>query len=311
MSSLPSAPRDLTRYHLQLVGMAVLWGASWPLARFIVQSMPPLTAGALRFLVASLALLPWLLFTEGPGPLLRLKARQWSGLVTASAFGVFGYACFFMLALQHVPASKASTVVALNPVLPLVLGAIFFQEKLNRGIVAGMALAIIGALTAIARGNPLAILTGGVGTGEYLLLATTLCWTGYTMLGRVVLKGISPLVTTLGTAIVGTLMLSLAATLTEGPGNWLATLQAPASAWFSLIGLAIGATSVAYLWYFAGIQRLGVGTAASYMVLVPIFGILISAFWLGEPVHASLLLGGALVVAGMWLMNRARRRTGA
>lgn len=307
MSSLPSAPRDATRYHLQLVGMAVLWGASWPLARFIVQNMPPLTAGALRFLVASLALLLWLLFTEGPGPLLRLKARQWSGLVTASAFGVFGYACFFMLALQHVPASKASTVVALNPVLPLVLGAFFFQEKLNRGILAGMALGIIGALTAIARGNPLAILTGGVGTGEYLLLGTVLCWTCYTLIGRVVLKGISALTTTLCTALIGTLMLAVAASIIEEPGNWQTALQASSGVWLCLIALALGATSLAYLWYFAGIQHLGVGTAASYMVLVPIFGILISALWLGEPVHASLLIGGVLVVAGMWLMNRARR----
>ncbi|MDO4231147.1 MAG: DMT family transporter [Lautropia sp.] len=308
MSSTHSTHAPLTRYHLQLVGMAVLWGASWAWARYIVQSMPPLTGGALRFLIASLTLLLWMFLTEGPGPLLRLRARQWLGLTAASAFGVFGYASFFMLALQYVPASKASTVVALNPVLPLVLGAFFFQEKLNRGIVAGMALAIIGALTAIARGNPLAILTGGVGTGEYLLLATVLCWTGYTMIGRVVLQGISPLVTTLGTAIVGTLMLTITASISEGPGNWATALNAPAPVWFSLIGLAVGATSVAYLWYFAGIQHLGVGTAASYMVLVPIFGILISTLWLGEDMHPSLLIGAALVVGGMWQMNRARRQ---
>ena len=71
--------------------------------------------------------------------------------------------------------------------------------------------------------------------------------------------------------------------------------------------MSFGATMLAYLWYFDGIRQLGVGTASAYMALVPVFGIAIATFWLHEPPHVSLLIGGAAVVAGMSLMNFAKR----
>ena len=42
--------------HLKLLGMAVLWGASWPMGRMLGQSLPPLTGGAVRFVLASFLL---------------------------------------------------------------------------------------------------------------------------------------------------------------------------------------------------------------------------------------------------------------
>lgn len=151
------------------------------------------------------------------------------------------------------------------------------------------------------------MLTGDIGPGEALLLTTVLCWTGYTLIGRVLLAGIAPLPATLATTFFGSLMLLGVATLTEGPQAWLQMADAPAEAWLSLLGLALGGTSLAYLWYFAGIRQLGVGTAAGYMSLVPVFGILISSLWLDEPLHASLLAGGAMVVSGMLMMNLGKR----
>ncbi|EKU30953.1 amino acid metabolite efflux pump [Alcaligenes sp. HPC1271] len=46
--------------HLSLIGMAALWGASWPWGRVVAQAMPPLAAASLRFLIASVALLLWM-----------------------------------------------------------------------------------------------------------------------------------------------------------------------------------------------------------------------------------------------------------
>ena len=295
------------RPHLQLLGMALLWGANWSWGRAVVQSMPPLTAATLRFILASVLLVGWLLLKEGTCPLLRLTLRQWAGLAAAAAFGVCSYAVFFMQALQYVPAGKAATVVALNPIPTLLLAAVLFKERLNGGIMIGMALAVFGALTAIARGNPLSILAGGLGTGEYLLLTTVLCWTGYALIGRVLLQGISPLLTTAATVAIGALMLLFLTTLYEGSAFTHSLQHTPARVWLLLAAMSFGATMLAYLWYFDGIRRLGVGTASAYMALVPVFGIAIATFWLHEPPHVSLLIGGAAVVAGMSLMNIAKR----
>ena len=296
------------RCHLQLIAMALLWGATWSWGRAVVQTLSPLTAAALRLLLATVPLTLWLLYREGRAPLMQLNARQWLGLTAAAACGVCGYAVFFMLALQYVPAGKAATVVALNPVPPLLLAAWLFKEKLNGGILCGMVLAVLGALTAIARGNPLAVFAGGVGVGEYLLLATVLCWTGYALIGRVLLRGISPLTPTTITVLIGAVMLLALALAFDGSAFRQQALNAPARTWGILAALALGGTMLCYLWYFDGIRHLGVGTATSYMALVPVFGITIATLWLHEPLHASLLVGGTMVVAGMWLMNYAGRR---
>lgn len=295
------------RCHLQLIAMALLWGATWSWGRVVVQTLSPLTAAALRLLLATVPLTLWLLYREGRASFMQLNARQWLGLSAAAACGVCGYAVFFMLALQYVPAGKAATVVALNPVPPLLLAAWLFKEKLNGGILCGMVLAVLGALTAIARGNPFAIFSGGVSVGEYLLLATVLCWTGYALISRVLLRGISPLTTTTVTILIGALMLLVLALAFDGGVFWQQTLHAPVRTWGILAAMALGGTMLCYLWYFDGIHHLGVGTATSYMTLVPVFGITIATFWLREPLHTSLLVGGTMVVAGMWLMNYAGR----
>ena len=294
-------------YHLRLLGMAVIWGASWPWGRAVAQSMPPLTGAALRFMLAGMALLVWLLSAQGTAPLRRLSGAQWLGLSAAAASGICAYAVFFMYGLQSVAAGRASVVVALNPVLTLLLAAWLFRERLNLGIVLGMLLAVGGALTAITQGHPLQILNGGMGRGELLLLGCVVSWSAYTLLGRKVLKGIDALTATTVAAVLGSLMLLLAAAWVEGVAGWQQVFTAPLKAWVSIAALAFGATTLSYSWYFRGVQHLGVGVAAAYIVLVPIFGILSSALMLGEPLHASLAWGGLLAAGGMMWMNLARR----
>ncbi|MDO4640272.1 MAG: DMT family transporter [Neisseria sp.] len=169
-----------------------------------------------------------------------------------------------------------------------------------------MVLSVTGALIAISHGHPIQLFAGGVGKGEYLLLCTVLCWTGYTLLGRMVLKDISPLLTTTITAFFGAWFLFAAALFYEGTQAWTIALQAPISVWLCLLAMGLGATALTYLWFFAGVHALGVGTASAYIALVPVVGILIAALWLGEALDFSLLFGGALAVSGTLLMNLAK-----
>ena len=65
--------------------------------------------------------------------------------------------------------------------------------------------------------------------------------------------------------------------------------------WFALIGLSVGATVLSYAWYFEGVKTLGAGSAAAYITLVPVFGILCSAWFFGRGIACFLgcrLFGG-------------------
>jgi len=221
--------------------------------------------------------------------------------------GVFGYTAFFMAGLQHVPASRAALIVTVNPVFTTLIAAWLFRERLNAAIVAGMALAVLGATTVLTRGEPWRLLSGALGLGEWLLLGCVACWVAYTLMGRRLLAGIDTLTTISTTATAGTLLLFAASLAVEGPAQLAEPLQASALVWAAMVFMAAGATVLAYAWYFDGVAALGAGGAAAYISLVPVFGVLSSTLLLGEPLEAPLLVGGALAVGGMVLMNRARR----
>lgn len=287
--------------HLKLIGMAALWGASWPAGKILSQAAPALTAAAWRFSVAVAVLLIWLAVSHKGLP--RLTLKQSLGMVLGGAIGVFGYAYFFMAGLQSVAAGRASLVVTLNPVLTTLLAAWIFGEKLNAKIAAGMSLAACGALIVLTHGEPLKLLAGELGYGELLLLGCAISWSIYSLIGKALLQGVPALVATTYTSAAGLALLWGGAFILEPMSSPLAISGHVQSA---VLFLSLGATVLAYVWYFGGIAMLGAGTASSYISLVPVFGVLTSAVLLGEAVDGSLLIGGALALGGVALMNRGR-----
>ncbi|MEQ4619292.1 MAG: DMT family transporter [Corticimicrobacter sp.] len=293
--------------HLGLIGMSVLWGASWPWGRVVAQSMPPVAAACLRFLLASAVLLVWLSLSGRLGAVRLLTPRQWLGLGCASVVGVLAYSIFFLLALREVPAGRAAMIVALNPVLTLLFAVLLFREPVNWKMALGVAMAVSGALYALSGGTLTALLPGQAGMGELLLLGCAGCWVGYTLIGRMMLASLDSLTTTTVTAVLGAIFLLAASMMIEGPSAWSTLVRAPWQAWFSVIALALGATALAYAWYLHGVKTLGAGAAAAYMALVPLFGVLCSSLWLDEPLTLSLLGGGVLAISGMAVMNWGRQ----
>ncbi|MDI9687603.1 DMT family transporter, partial [Burkholderia cenocepacia] len=75
----------------------------------------------------------------------------------------------------------------------------------------------------------------------------------------------------------------------------------------SMLYLGAVGTVIAFVWYSQGIRLLGPARAAVFTNLVPVFGVLLSVVLLGEPLSPSMLAGGALVIAGVALTNRANR----
>jgi drug/metabolite transporter (DMT)-like permease len=288
--------------HLALLGMAILWGASWPAGKLLAQAASPMHASAWRFSVAVVALLVWLI-VENKG-LPKLSTKQALGMCLGGLIGVFGYAYFFMVGLQTVAAGRASLVVTMNPVITTLLAALIFGERFNRRIALGMALAFAGGIIVLTHGEPWKLFAGELGKGELLLLGCVVTWATYTLMGKKLLQGVPALTATTYTSCAG-LVLLWAAALAFEPAQSPWVLSRELHVMIAFLGL--GATVLAYVWYFKGIAQLGAGTAASYISLVPVFGVLSSVLYLGESVDASLLVGGALAIAGVVTMNLARK----
>jgi drug/metabolite transporter (DMT)-like permease len=170
----------------------------------------------------------------------------------------------------------------------------------------GSAIALAGCLTVIGNGDPLALLHGTVGMGEWLIVGCVLSWTAYTFIGRQATRMVSPLATTLYGSLFGALMLGAAA-LVQGeidPASWSWRV------WSSMFFLAIFGTAIAYTWFSAAVHKLGAGHASIFINLVPVFAVLQAAVLLDERLGMSVLLGGLLVITGVWLTTLQKNTIG-
>jgi drug/metabolite transporter (DMT)-like permease len=76
------------------------------------------------------------------------------------------------------------------------------------------------------------------------------------------------------------------------------------SAWTALAFLGVFGTGVAFVWFYEGVRRLGTARTAVFVNLVPVFAIAFGVLLLGETLEPSMVVGGLVVVGGVWLINR-------
>ncbi|MGH8846731.1 MAG: DMT family transporter, partial [Polaromonas sp.] len=241
--------------------------------------------------------------TQGLRVLAQVTRRQLLGTMALGATGIWAYNLLFFSALAVLPAGRTSLIVALNPVVTILVAAAFLGDRLSATRWAGVGLALLGVWIVVTRGD-LSQLAQSVGKGELSMLGAVCAWAAYTLLGRRVLRGLSPLLATLLAAIWGTLFLGLLA-LRDIPTLHAASFTP--SVWASLAFLGVLGTAVAFVWYYEGITRLGAARTVVFNNLVPIFGVLLGWLMLNEPLSVSLMAGGALAIAGVFLVNRVGR----
>jgi drug/metabolite transporter (DMT)-like permease len=285
--------------YVKLVLTAIFWGGTFIAARVVSQEVEPFTAALLRFVVASVFLVVMTRYFEGRLPV--LKKHQIIPAVLLGLTGVVGYNFFFFSGLKTVEAGRAAIIVATNPVFIALLAACLFREKLTILRCVGIVLSVSGAIVVISRGNPLDILRGAVGGGEFYIFGCVVMWVAYSLIGKLIMRDMSPMSAVTYSCILGTVCLILPA-LSEGIVTNLG--RCTPSGWLGVFYLGFFGSALGFLWYYQGIHRIGASRAAVFINFVPISAIVIAFFVLKEPVDMSLLVGTILVVCGAYLTNQ-------
>lgn len=289
--------------YLKLLLTAIFWGGTFIAGRIVAGDVPPFAAAFLRFAIASVLLVALPLATGRPLPLPR--GRVLVIVLLCGASGVAAYNYFFFKGLALVEAGRASVIIANNPIFIALASALFLKERLSPLNAAGVLLSVCGAVAAISRGQPLALLHGALGVGEALIFGCVLSWVTYSLLGKIAMKTLSPLAATTWASVAGSLML-LPPALGEGLIGGIAGGYAAAS-WFCLAYLAVCGTVLGFVWYYDGIRRIGPTRAGLFINFVPISAIVMAFAVLDEPLSASLVAGTVLVIGGVALANRRDR----
>nr|WP_233098354.1 MULTISPECIES: DMT family transporter [unclassified Pseudomonas] len=284
---------------MYLLVLAAIWGASFLFMRIIAPEIGTLPTAFFRVSIAAAGLLVIL-------ALLRVRWDFQGKFKTVLLLGVINSgipATMYSVAAQVLPAGYSAIFNATTPLMGVLIGGLFFHERLTPSKIAGVCLGLFG-VGILTRAGPVAfdleLLMGALAC----LLATT-CYGFAGFLARRWLDqqgGLDSRLSALGSMLGATLFLL--------PWfGWNAISHPPASwggwnVWLSLLGLGLLCTAFAYILYFRLLTSIGPVKSMTVTFMIPPFGVLWGALLLDEPLSMAHLYGGMLIAGALWLVLR-------
>jgi drug/metabolite transporter (DMT)-like permease len=194
-------------------------------------------------------------------------------------------------------------LIGLIPLWSAILAAALLGERLGGRKIAGLTVGFSGALLVVTRGR----LAGGLlalpsTRGDLLVLASTVNWAVYTVLGHGTIRRLGPTRATAGALLLGAAML---APLVLAQGSWREYAQLGPSGLGAVLFLGFACSGLGYLFWYGALERIEATRVASFLYLEPLVTLAAAVALLGEPVGAATILGGLLVTAGVVLVQSA------
>jgi drug/metabolite transporter (DMT)-like permease len=293
-------PSQSSAYTL-LVLTALFWAGNWVIARGIQGYMSPIAMAFWRWLAALIVLTPFVI-----GPIVRewpLVRRSWKIL---ALLGVIGVGAFNTLTYTGLKYTTATNGVLLNSVIPiLVIGINFavFHERLNARQVAGVLTSLCGVVMIVAHGSVHVLMHLKINPGDLWVLGAMLGWAIYTVCLRWRPRELSSSAFTGSLIAVGVVFLLpiFAWDYDAGSRTQWGPVTFGAIAYF-----AIFPSVLAYYFWNAAVARVGGERASTFLHLMPLFGAVLSAIFLGETLLWYHYVGAVLIFSGIFVASRSR-----
>jgi drug/metabolite transporter (DMT)-like permease len=143
---------------------------------------------------------------------------------------------------------------------------------------------------------------GNLGRGELYIFGCVLSWVAYSLVGKMVLNNLPPLIAVTYACIIGAACLFPPAVLEGVTWTWQSF---SAKIWLCIFYLGFFGSALGFVWYYEGIRTLGPSRAGVFINIVPVSSIVFAFLILQETLDASLMLGALLVTVGVYLTNRS------
>ena len=277
------------------VALVLAWGSTFAAVKVGLEHAPPVLFGGLRSIVGGAVIVVVALLRSG-APRLR---ESWPAYAVLTLLNVVLFFTLQTLAILELPSGLAAVLIYLQPVLTGVLAAPLLGESLTWVKVAGLLVGFAGIVVVSA-----GALSGHVsGLGVAYAVVGALIWS----LGTIAFKGYGARVDVWWSValpfLVGGLVMTAGGAVVEGTSITWSGEFLSAFAYSALVGTALSWS----LWFWL-VGSGEAGRVASYIFFVPLVSLLIGAVYLHEQLGASLLAGAALVIVGVYLVNRRPRR---
>jgi drug/metabolite transporter (DMT)-like permease len=280
-----------TAYLLLLVAM-LSWAANLVVGRGLVGVVGPFTLSWSRWTIASLLVLPF-----AGRELWRHRTvlvREWKLLLVLGVVGFAGSNTFCYLALQSTTAVNASLINSIGPLLIFAASLVVLGERFRPRQLLGLALALVGVVAIVLRGEPRALFALALNRGDFFMLMGVAAWCLYSIRLRERPRELSPLALAATLFCIGTLALTPLAA-------WEARLEPTPAALAALLYVGVFPSIVATLCWNRAVALIGAARSSVFTYLLPLIAAFLATLFLGERIEPFHLVGGGLIFAGLAL----------
>ncbi|MDV5148699.1 EamA family transporter [Streptomyces sp. SBC-4] len=279
----------------------VVWGSTYLGIRIVVETVPPFLSGGARFVTAGLLLTGIIAWRQGPAAL-KVTRRQLASAVLVGLLLILGGNGLVVLAETSIPSGLAALLIAVVPAWVVVLKAVS-GDRPTLGGTAGVLLGLAGLAVLTLPG-----LSGDVRIGGVLLVVVaTLCWSVGSFSSSRLPMPANPFTASAYEMIAGGLA-GLAVGLMRGEQHGFDLAEVSTRSWAALAYLVVFGSLIAFTAYAWLLQAAPISLVATYAYVNPVVAVALGALVLNEALTWPLLLGGAIVVAGVWLIVSTERR---
>lgn len=278
-----------------LVNLATIaWATNAVLGRWLRADAGPLTLTTLRFTVAT-AFFSILLQRRPPYERRYGKDRWW--ILAMGLAGVVSFSPLLYLGLRYSTAVNCSLIQGFSPLITALIAGLIIQEPVSRRQMIGAVLGLIGVMGLISSGSLAFLLHLRFNPGDLILLAAAVVWAFYSVFARRVMRRRSPVAAVALSSFLGLPLLAAATALELAYIPLNLRLETVAA----IAHICVVPTIVGYWSWNRAVQALGAGGAMVFYNTLPLYGALLGAVLLGEPLHAvHMIFGGLIIGGGLW-----------
>jgi drug/metabolite transporter (DMT)-like permease len=300
---LPMTPKTplAARAHITPAGLMFLaittvgWGFNWPVTKYLLSELPPLTMRGTTGVIGA-GLLAGLAALSGQS--LRVPRDMWFRLLLAATLNLGCWMTLMGLALLWLPASEAALIAYTMPVWASLLAWPILGERPNLLRVISLVMAFAG-LSAIMGGNGFAASAAKM-PGIIMALGGSLGFAVGTVLAKKLPLNLPPLSAAAWQIGIGCLPVAIVGFFIEKTD-----MAALSNLGWILLVYSMVMICVAYVTWFAALARLSASVAAIGTMAVPVIGVVASALALHEPLGAGQIAALIFTLAGVALATRS------
>jgi drug/metabolite transporter (DMT)-like permease len=284
---------------LEATFAVIVWGASFIATKIAVGQISPIAVVWLRFAMGIPILgLAVFLRKQFAWP----KPSEWGYFALLGFIGITFHQWLQSNGLQTAQATTTAWIVSTAPVFIALLAWLVLKERITVMQGFGIGVALVGVIVVVSKGNLTNFFAGQFGmVGDFLIFISAINWAVFSILSRRGLKSHPSTRMTFWVMTIGWLFTSVAFFTQSG----LAEIpQLDSRGWIAMIFLGIFTTGLAYIAWFDALASLPATQTGAFLYIEPLTSLVVAAFILGEKITVASILGGAIILFGVWLVNR-------